>query len=119
VNNREIARVVAGANRELQLIATLSANGSNVGVSPHWDYWHPDAQNALVQAVAREREDPAPSAEESHLRWMAARQADGWIHGPVKDEAKKTHPNLVRYEVLPELEKAKDNLFRAIVAALK
>ena len=39
-------------------------------------------------------------------------------HGPVKDEAAKTHPDLVPFDQLPEHEKQKDRLFMAIVRAL-
>ena len=41
-----------------------------------------------------------------------------WQHGPVKDEAAKTHPDLVPFDQLPEHEKQKDRLFMAIVRAL-
>jgi hypothetical protein len=37
---------------------------------------------------------------------------------PSKDEASKTHPDLVPFDQLPEHEKQKDRLFMAIVRAL-
>ena len=47
-------------------------------------------------------------AKNTHEVWAAGRIADGWQYGPVRDDAKKTHPCLVPYEQLPESEKAYD-----------
>ncbi len=44
-----------------------------------------------------------------HDRWMADRVRKGWKFGPgPKDEARKTHPNLVPWEDLSEEDKQKD-----------
>ena len=34
-------------------------------------------------------------SEREHTRWMDERRADGWTHGPVRDDARKTNPLLV------------------------
>ncbi len=47
-------------------------------------------------------------AENVHENWSAARIAEGWTYGPVRDDAKKTTPCLVPYEALPEIEKMYD-----------
>ncbi|MCS6958407.1 MAG: RyR domain-containing protein, partial [Aquificaceae bacterium] len=41
-------------------------------------------------------------AEELHNLWMEEKLSQGWTYGPVRDNEKKTHPNLVPYEELPE-----------------
>lgn len=46
--------------------------------------------------------------ELEHERWMSERQADGWVYGPVKDEAAKTHPAIVRWGQLSEAVKDLD-----------
>jgi hypothetical protein len=51
---------------------------------------------------------PDRTPEQSHELWMADRIANGWKFGPVKDKVKKTHPDLVPYDLLPEVEKLKD-----------
>jgi RyR domain len=56
--------------------------------------------------------------EAQHAQWMAQRLADGWVRGPVRDPKKKTNPNLVPYDELPEVERAKDRLVVNIVSAL-
>lgn len=53
-------------------------------------------------------ENPDRTPEQSHEMWMADRLANGWVYGSVKDKEKKTHPDLVPYDQLPEIEKRKD-----------
>ncbi|MBO8086047.1 MAG: Ryanodine receptor Ryr [Marichromatium sp.] len=37
-----------------------------------------------------------------HRRWAADRRLDGWTHAPVRDNARKHHPQLVDYDALSE-----------------
>ncbi|MDR2511290.1 MAG: Ryanodine receptor Ryr [Bacteroidales bacterium] len=43
-----------------------------------------------------------------HDVWAAARIADGWRYGSVRNDALKQHPCLVPYDKLPESEKEYD-----------
>ena len=47
-------------------------------------------------------------AKNAHDIWARQRLADGWVHGPRRDDTAKEHPCLVRYEDLPESEKQYD-----------
>lgn len=47
-------------------------------------------------------------AENVHEMWAESRMKEGWIYGPQRDDAKKTHPCLIPYGELPESEKAYD-----------
>ena len=47
-------------------------------------------------------------AKNVHEVWYAGRIADGWIYGEVRNDLRKTHPCLVPYDELPELEKEYD-----------
>ena len=47
-------------------------------------------------------------AENAHKVWERRRRAEGWRHGPRRDEARKEHPSLVPYKDLPESEKEYD-----------
>ena len=54
--------------------------------------------NGLVEAMAKNVHDV----------WAESRISQGWIYGPERNDALKTHPCLVPYEDLPEVEKAYD-----------
>jgi RyR domain len=47
-------------------------------------------------------------ARHTHDAWARRRLADGWRHGPRRDDATKEHPGLVPYDELPESEKEYD-----------
>ena len=54
--------------------------------------------NDLVEAMAKN----------VHEVWAESRISQGWTCGPERNDALKTHPCLVPYEELPEVEKAYD-----------
>lgn len=60
--------------------------------------------------------DAPPSA--SHDSWLKVKLEDGWKYGEVKDVEKKEHPCCVPYDELPDYQKVKDSLFKAIVHAV-
>lgn len=47
-------------------------------------------------------------AKNVHENWAKKRLDEGWTYGPSRDEATKSHPCLVPYEELTELEKSYD-----------
>ncbi|MFJ6566645.1 RyR domain-containing protein [Streptomyces sp. NPDC091292] len=104
------ARVCHAANRAWQ-IAT-----GDPAVSPPWDD-APDWQRASAIDGVRKAQ-AGTTGEELHQAWCDFKNRDGWVYGPVKDEAAKTHPCLVPYHELPVEQRRKDALFAAIVAAL-
>lgn len=56
-------------------------------------------------------------AENADDLWAAQRLAQGWSHGPQRDDAKKLHPCLVSYDQLPDSEKEYDRV--AVLGTLK
>ena len=56
-------------------------------------------------------------AENTHDHWAQQRIEDGWVYGPQRDDASKTHPDLVPYGDLPENEKEYDRT--SVVETLK
>ena len=54
--------------------------------------------NGLVESMAKN----------VHEVWAQSRIEQGWTYGPERNDALKTHPCLVPYEDLPEVEKAYD-----------
>lgn len=47
-------------------------------------------------------------AKNVHEVWAQNRMEEGWMYGEQRNDALKTHPCLIPYEELPEIEKAYD-----------
>lgn len=96
--------------------AWQKANGEKTappwGRAPQW------MKRASVEAVTWRIENPNARTSAQHDRWMAQKKKDGWKHGKTKDGVKKTHPMLVPYSDLPEVERRKDALVNATIDAL-
>ena len=58
--------------------------------------------------------DRKSSPEELHEDWVRAYEAMGWRYGPVRDTDLKTHPDMVPYADLSQLERDKDAVFVAL-----
>jgi hypothetical protein len=106
-----IARVAHEANR-----AWSAAWGQEV--QPAWD----EAPEWQVQSTRISITDllanPSITGRDVHDLWLRQKSDAGWCFGPVKDPGLKTHPSMVPYDDLSDIEKAKDILFRAIVLSL-
>jgi len=107
-----MARVVHEAVRAWQAAHDQSP-------APAWSKAPKWMRDSSVESVRFTLDNPDAPDSAQHDQWMAQKRAAGWVHGPKKDERKKTHPMLVPYDELPDLEKRKDALFRAVVEALK
>ncbi len=57
--------------------------------------------------------------EQSHESWLVEKAATGWVYGAEKCAKAKTHPCILPYDSLPQAQKAKDQLFAAIVGVFK
>lgn len=54
------------------------------------------------------KEDIEKIARNIHETWAEQRRIRGWEYGDLYNEVKKTHPCMIEYEALPELEKDMD-----------
>jgi hypothetical protein len=77
--------------------------------------WQKKSARLGVSAICQNL-DMTP--EQSHKGWLELKKADGWKFGPTKDAVAKTHPCMVPYEELPNVQRAKDALFTTTVKAL-
>lgn len=109
----QIAHVCHEANRALQ---TIHGNPA-IPASPDWTGLGPADRQTAIDGVLAALDGQSP--EELHESWMAAKFEAGWVYGDVKDPAAKTHPCLVDYEELPRADRDKDELFAAVVEALR
>ena len=106
-----IAQVCHEANRRYCLTIG-DASQAPWEDAPAWQ------RESAVKGVEFNIANPDAPASASHDSWLAVKRADGWKFGAVKDAEKKEHPCFVPYEELPEEQKRKDALFKAIVGAL-
>lgn len=106
-----IARVVHEAHRALQLEL------GKTGIAPPWDEAPEWLRVSTRRGIAEALDGASPA--ELHEAWCGQRFANGWRFGEVKDAQAKTHPLLRDYDVLPDEQRAKDELMAAIVAALR
>ena len=112
MNIADIAKVCHEANRAL-----CEVNGDNS--QKEWYLASAWQQDSAVDGVVFRLQNPNAPDSAQHDAWMADKVRGGWTYGPEKDPVKMTHPCLVPYDQLPEFQKKKDALFRAIVDALK
>lgn len=106
-----IARICHEAARALQIEA-----GDPV-VNPSWDDAPEWLRASVLDGVSLALDGASP--QDLHEHWCAYRWADGWTYGPVKDLDTRTHPLLVPYERLEAEQRARAEVFVAIVASLR
>lgn len=80
--------------------------------APQWQ------RDSAITGVKFCMNNPTAPPSANHDSWMKEKVASGWVHGAVKDAGAKTHPCIVPYDQLPPDQKAKDYVFKAMVAAL-
>ena len=70
---------------------------------------HPIDVDSIPLAVDLEELQEA-IAENAHDIWADTRIKEGWTYGEERDDANKTHPDLIPYTALPDSEKEYDRL---------
>lgn len=106
----QIARICHEANR------AYCISLGDLSQSP-WEECQQWQRDSAVAGVRAHLANPDMTPEQSHQAWMDFKLAEGWKHGPVKDPAKKEHPQMVPYAELPVEQRAKDYIFSGIVEA--
>ena len=82
------------------------------GDAPDWQ-----KESAMAGVLFHLENEVTP--EQSHVSWMREKTDNGWVYGEVKDPENKTHPCIVDYDKLPQEQRVKDHLFKAIVDSFK
>lgn len=106
-----IARVMHEAMRAWQ-----AANGEIV--APAWSRAPKWMKESTVKSVVWRMKNPAAPLSAQHDQWVAQKKADGWKRGRIKDASRRTHPMMIPYADLPEVEKRKDALANAVIDSL-
>lgn len=96
--------------------ARLAAQAANAPIVPlPWHEREEPFRRQFLEVIERQCGDlRSRSPEELHGGWMQAYLEMGWTHGPEYDKEKKTHPDLVPYADLGQLERDKDSVFIAL-----
>ncbi len=108
----DIAKVCHEANCALQMVY----GDPHIPVGAVWEALDTREQRSIILGVQAAQAGADP--KQLHDEWCKAKLEDGWVYGKEKDSKKKTHPCLTSYNTLPEADRLKDVLFRAIVVAL-
>ena len=96
--------------------ARLAAEAANAPIVPvTWPNREEPFREQFLKVIERQTgEQRSRSPEELHGSWMQAYFAMGWTHGEKYDREAKTHPDLVPYADLGQLERDKDAVFIAL-----
>ena len=93
--------------------ARLAAQAAGAPIIPApWDKREEAFKHQFLKVIDRQcGEQRSCSPEELHGSWMQAYFAMGWVFGDEYSREKKTHPDLVPYADLGQLERDKDAVF--------
>ena len=106
-------------NRRAEFVynaARLAAIAANAPIIPvTWEEREQPFKDQFLQVIDRQcGEQRSRSPEELHGSWMQAYFTLGWVYGEKYDREQKTHPDLVPYADLGQLERDKDAVFVAL-----
>lgn len=65
---------------------------------------------SLMKGTEYVLNNPSTTAEENHNIWIEAKKTQGYTYGDVLDVEKKTHPSMIPFENLSDVEKRKDEM---------
>lgn len=96
--------------------AMLAAIASGAPIVPAiWDEREEAFCTQFLEVIKRQcGEDRSMSPEELHGSWMQSYVDMGWVYGEEYNREKKTHPDMVPYAKLGQLEQDKDAVFIAL-----
>lgn len=96
--------------------ARIAAWAANAPVIPEpWPERDEAFRTQFLDVIARQcGPHPKISPEVLHEDWVRAYEAMGWVYGPVRDVEARTHPDMVPYSELGQLERDKDAVFVAL-----
>ena len=96
--------------------ARLAASAALAPIVPEpWAQRDEAFRSQFIEVIRREA-GPNRKADprELHEDWVRAYEAMGWQYGPERDPERRTHPDMVPYDDLGQLERDKDAVFVAL-----
>lgn len=64
----------------------------------------------LMQGTEWTLRNPDATPKDNHANWIKSKSEQGYVYGEHLDIVKKTHPSMVPFEQLPDIEKRKDEM---------
>ena len=83
-----------------------------------WEEATEEQRQSMIKGVVFKLRNPTSTPEQQHEAWLAAKTADGWTYGKLKDLETKTNPAMLPYDALPQEQRVKDFLFHGVVMSL-
>jgi hypothetical protein len=126
VTDADVARVTPGNGWRVSVndarawfiyeAARLAAMAAYAPIVPEpWEKRDEAFRIQFLDVVSRQTgPDRTGDPEQLHEDWVKAYEAMGWTYGPVRDPQAKTHPDMVPYAELGQLERDKDAVFVAL-----
>lgn len=111
---KAVARIAQVMHETMR--AWQKANGETP--APPWGRAPKWMKEASFASVAWRIANPNAPVSAQHDQWMTQKTSQGWKYGRTKSGVKKTHPMLVPYSELSEVEKRKDALVNAVIDSL-
>lgn len=111
VNNNSISLLNSGDTTEkqefpLDVFFEAWNDSSNYLIISNRCHYKPHPINLSDVKLEREIVELREAiAENAHEVWAKARRDEGWTYSPERDDLKKTDPNMLPYDLLPEQEK--------------
>ena len=96
--------------------ARLAAQVAEAPIVPEpWDQREQAFRAQFLKVIERQcGPDRKTAPKILHDDWVEAYKKMGWVYGEKRDVEKKTHPDMVPYKYLGQLERDKDEVFFAL-----
>lgn len=96
--------------------ARIAAIAAKAPIVPEpWEEREEDFRSQFLDVIERQcGPDRYMDAEQLHEDWVRTYATNGWRYGPVRDREKRTHPDMVPFARLGQLERDKDYVFVAL-----
>lgn len=104
-----IAKECHSANDDLMLVNNEVPNLTD------WHQMDDHTRSMNIKSVSKIIDNKYITAKDLHNEWMDNKIADGWKYGTVKNPELKTHPLIIEFEKMSDINKLKDQNFIDIV----